>query len=185
MITSAPRIALRMSYSSRTPGAICSSSLGTSDGGPHSTMSTPNFASRKMSERATRLCAMSPIIATRSPSSVNLLSNIVRASSSACVGCSCVPSPAFTIGVARCRARKCGAPDAPCRITIACGRIATSVFSVSTSDSPFDTLEPEAVIDSVSAPRCRAAISKLDRVRVDASKNRLTTILPRQLVSRG
>ena len=41
------------------------------------------------------------------------------------------------------------------------------------------------MIDSVSAPRCRAAISKLDFVRVEASKNRLTTILPRQLVSRG
>ena len=70
-------------------------------------------------------------------------------------------------------------------MTIACGRIATSVFSVSTSDSPFDTLEPEAVIERVSAPRRFAAISKLDRVRVEASKNRLTTILPPQLVSRG
>src|ERR1035438_8955473 len=47
--------------------------------------------------------------------------------------------------------------------------LAASVFSVSTSDSPFETLEPEAVIDTASAPSRLAAISKLVRVRVDAS----------------
>ena len=106
-------------------------------------------------------------------------SRIVRASSSACVGCSCVPSPALTIGICRCRARKCGAPEAAWRITMAFGRIATSVFSVSTSDSPFETLDPCAAIETVSAPSRFAAISKLTRVRVEASKNRLTIILPR------
>lgn len=70
-------------------------------------------------------------------------------------------------------------------MTMACGRIATSVLSVSTSDSPFVTLEPEAVMDSVSAPSRLAAISKLDRVRVEFSKKRFTTILPAQLVRRG
>ena len=95
------------------------------------------------------------------------------------MGCSCVPSPALTIGICRCRARKCGAPDAAWRITIAFGRIATSVFSVSTSDSPFDTLDACAAIETVSAPSRLAAISKLTRVRVEASKNRLTIILPR------
>ena len=64
---------------------------------------------------------------------------------------------------------------------IASGRIATSVFRVSTSDSPFDTLEPCADIDTMSAPRCLAAISKLTRVRVEASKNRLTTVRPRSV----
>ena len=44
-----------------------------------------------------------------------------------------------------------------------------SVFSVSTSDSPFVTLEPDAVIETASAPRRLAAISKLVRVRVEAS----------------
>ena len=87
------------------------------------------------------------------------------------------------IGVGRCRARKCGAPEAAWRITMASGRMAASVFSVSTSDSPFDTLEPDAVIETASAPRRLAAISKLVRVRVDASKNRLTIIFPRSVSS--
>ena len=64
-------------------------------------------------------------------------------------------------------------------MTIAFGRIAASVFSVSTSDSPFETLDPDAVIDTASAPSRFAAISKLVRVRVDASKNKLTIIFPR------
>ena len=85
------------------------------------------------------------------------------------------------IGMGRCRARKCGAPEAAWRITMASGRIAASVFSVSTSDSPFETLEPDAVIETASAPSRLAAISKLVRVRVDASKNRLTIILPRSV----
>ncbi len=80
-----------------------------------------------------------------------------------------MPSPALMIGVGRCRARKCGAPEAECRITMASGRMAASVFSVSTSDSPFVTLEPDAVIETASAPRRLAAISKLVRVRVEAS----------------
>ncbi len=54
-------------------------------------------------------------------------------------------------------------------MTMASGRIAASVFSVSTSDSPLVTLEPEAVIDTASAPSRFAAISKLVRVRVEAS----------------
>ena len=64
---------------------------------------------------------------------------------------------------------------------IASGRIATKVFNVSTSDSPFETLEPCAEIETMSAPRCLAAISKLTRVRVEASKNRLTTVRPRNV----
>src|SRR5579885_1312056 len=83
------------------------------------------------------------------------------------------------IGVSKCRCRKCGAPDAEWRMTIASGRIAASVFSVSTSDSPLETLDACAVIEMVSAPRRLAAISKLVRVRVDASKNRFTTMRPR------
>jgi hypothetical protein len=73
------------------------------------------------------------------------------------------------IGMARCRASRFGAPEAEWRITIALGRIAARVLSVSTSDSPLDTLEPDAVIEIVSAPSLLAAISKLVRVRVDAS----------------
>ena len=66
---------------------------------------------------------------------------------------------------------------------MASGRMAASVFSVSTSDSPLDTLDPDAVIETASAPSRLAAISKLVRVRVDASKNRLTIILPRSVSS--
>src|SRR2546422_5756994 len=54
-----------------------------------------------MSDRATRLWATSPTIATWSPSKCAFLSRIVRRSRSAWVGCSCAPSPAFTIEHAR------------------------------------------------------------------------------------
>ncbi len=96
---------------------------------------------------------MSPMMATRSPSSDLPRSRMVRASSSAWVGCSCVPSPALMMGISRWRCRKCGAPEAAWRMMIASGRMAASVFSVSTSDSPFDTLEACAVIETASAPR--------------------------------
>ena len=61
--------------------------------------------------------------------------------------------------------------------------MAASVFSVSTSDSPLETLEPAAVIETASAPSRLAAISKLVRVRVEASKNKFTIILPAQVSS--
>ena len=70
--------------------------------------------------------------------------------------------------------------EAACRMTMASGRMAASVFSVSTSDSPLETLEPAAVMEMASAPRRLAAISKLVRVRVEASKNRLTIMLAAQ-----
>ena len=54
---------------------------------------------------------------------------------------------------------------------IASGRMAPRVFNVSTSDSPLETLEPEALIEIASAPSRLAAISKLVRVRVEASAN--------------
>ena len=53
-----------------------------------------------MFERATRECAMSPTITTSSPSLFPLWRRIVAASSSACVGCSCWPSPALIIATA-------------------------------------------------------------------------------------
>ena len=65
-------------------------------------------------------------------------------------------------------------------MTMASGRMATSVFKVSTSDSPFETLDACAVMETASAPSRLAAISKLVRVRVDASKNRLTIMRPLQ-----
>ena len=57
----------------------------------------PSSCSSSMFERSTRLCSRSPTIATFSPASRPLCSRIVKASSSACVGCSCMPSPALMI----------------------------------------------------------------------------------------
>jgi hypothetical protein len=57
--------------------------------------------------------------------------------------------------------------------------IACSVCAVSLSDSPFDTLEPRAEKLMTSADSRLAAASKEIRVRVESSKNRLTTVRPR------
>ena len=61
----------------------------------------PSFERHRMFERATRECEMSPTIATSSPSRLPLWRRIVAASSSACVGCSCWPSPALIDGALR------------------------------------------------------------------------------------
>ncbi len=50
------------------------------------------------------------------------------------------------------------------------GRIASRVRTVSSSDSPFFRLEDSACRFIVSAPRREAAVAKLMRVRVEASK---------------
>ena len=55
----------------------------------------PSVFSTLMLERATRLCRMSPQMATVSPATRPLTRRIVSASSSACVGCWCAPSPAL------------------------------------------------------------------------------------------
>ena len=54
-------------------------------------------------------------------------------------------------------------------MTIASGRCALSVRTVSFSDSPFSTLDPLAAKFTTSALSRFAASSKDDRVRVDAS----------------
>ena len=77
------RIASRMSWVRVTPGVILASSTGSSEAGPHSTICAPNFESRYMLERATRLCAISPMMAARKPSSDGRRSRIVRASNNA------------------------------------------------------------------------------------------------------
>ena len=56
--------------------------------------------------------------------------------------------------------------------------MAPSVFRVSTSDSPFETLDACAVIETASAPKPFAASSKLVRVRVEFSKNKFTAMRP-------
>ncbi len=59
-------------------------------------------------------------------------------------------------------------------------RIASRLRAVSTSVSPFTTDEPAAAMFTVSAERRFSANSKETRVRVDASKKRLTMVLPRR-----
>ena len=63
------------------------------------------------------------------------------------------------------------------------GRMASSVRTVSMSDSPFFRLDDSAWSAMVSAPRRDAAVVKLMRVRVEASKNATATVLPRNVAS--
>ena len=110
---------------------------------------------------------------------------IVNASSSAWVGCSWVPSPALTIAASIQPefASTSGAPDELCRMTTASAPIAASVCAVSLRLSPFETLDPLALKLMTSALRRFAAASNEMRVRVESSKKRLTTVLPRRVGS--
>ena len=105
----------------------------------------------------------------------------MKASSSAWVGCSWVPSPALTT-LERTQpelASRCGAPLAEWRTTTASAPIASSVSAVSFRLSPLDSEEPLAAKLMTSAESRLAAASKEMRVRVESSKKRLTTVRPR------
>ncbi len=106
----------------------------------------------------------------------------MKASSSACVGCSWVPSPALMTldRVQPALASRCGAPLAWWRTTIASAPMASSVRAVSLRLSPLLRLEPFAAKLMTSAESRLAAASKEIRVRVLSSKNRLTTVRPRR-----
>lgn len=109
----------------------------------------------------------------------------MNASSRAWVGCSWVPSPAFRIdaSIQPLAASTAGAPEALCRITTPSAPIAASVCAVSLRLSPFETLEPLALKLMTSAESRFAAASNEMRVRVESSKKRLTTVLPRRVGS--
>ena len=66
-------------------------------------------------------------------------------------------------------------------MTIASGDIAIRFFAVSSSVSPFVTEEAAAVKAIESAESRRSAISNENRVRVDDSKKRFATSLPRRV----
>src|SRR5437764_6681239 len=66
-------------------------------------------------------------------------------------------------------------------MTMRSGAMAWRFKAVSTRLSPFESEEPEAEKLRLSADRRFSAISKLDRVRVEDSKKRLTTVLPRRV----
>ena len=120
-------------------------------------------------ERATRECMMSPQIATTSPSIRPLLRRIVSASSSACVGCSCAPSPALMTEPSTFRASNSTAPEAWWRTTRMSGCIAFSVTAVSISVSPLRVDIEDTDMFITSAPSRLPAISNDDCVRVEAS----------------
>src|SRR5690625_81629 len=75
----------------------------------------------------------------------------------------------------------CAAPEAQCRMTMASPPMASSVWTVSLSDSPLDTEEVLAAKFKTSAESRLAAASNDVRVRVESSKNRLTTVWPRRV----
>src|SRR5438552_8000610 len=176
--TSAPSTARSKSVIAWTPSS--STRGGSSVGGPQTVTLAPIRVRRKTFDRATRECAMSPAMTTFSPSIRPNRSRIVKASRSACVGCSWAPSPALMTPASRCRARKCGTPAAECRTTIRSGDIAWRVRAVSSRDSPFSTDVPFPPLKlSESAESHFSAVSKEKRVRVEASKKRLTTMRPR------
>ena len=94
---------------------------------------------------------------------------MVKASSSAWVGCSWVPSPAFTTRPLIQPVSRRGAPEAGCLITTASAPMASRVSAVSFSDSPLATLDPLAEKLMTSALSRLAAASKEVRVRVESS----------------
>ncbi len=122
-----------------------------------------------MFERATRLWVTSPTMATFRPSRCPFFSRIVSRSSSAWVGCSWAPSPAFTTAHRRCRASSAAAPEALWRTTTTSGLMASMFLAVSSKLSPFSALLPDAEKLITSAESHLPAISNEVRVRVEAS----------------
>ena len=80
-----------------------------------------------------------------------------------------MPSPALTTLAVVQPATSCAAPTYGVRMTIRSGRYADIVWTVSLSDSPLSTDEPDAAKLITSADSDFAASSNELRVRVDAS----------------
>src|SRR5678816_1013541 len=103
---------------------------------------------------------------------------MVNRSSRPCVGWAWRPSPALT--TCSCgltwRAMRNGAPEDAWRTTKMSACIAERFATVSSSDSPLVAEETAMLRLMTSAESRFAAISKVVRVRVEASKNRLNTV---------
>src|ERR1051325_9596737 len=169
----------RMSVNTRTPTP--STPSGSRVCGPITrTSGTPSVVRPWISERATRECSTSPTIATTSRVK-SFLWRIVYRSSSPCVGCAWRPSPALT--TCSCgltwRAMRNGAPDEACRTTKMSACMAERFATVSSSDSPLVADDTAMFRLMTSAERRLAAISNVVRARVEGSKKRLNTLLPR------
>ena len=143
----------------------------------------PSVLSRRMFERATRECRMSPQIATVSPSIRALVAadgqrveqRLGRMLVRAVAG---VDDRA--VDFLRQQLDRAGAWW---RTTMMSGRMALSVIAVSISVSPFFTDEDATDMFITSAPSRLPAISNEDCVRVEASKNRLIWVRPRSVVA--
>ena len=152
-------------------------------GGPITMGSAPMILSSGTSEPTTRECAMSPTMPTLRPSMCPSVSRIVNASSSACVGCWCLPSPPLTTWASMCCVRMRGAPSCLLRTTMRSQFMASSVSAVSARVSPLVVDELEAEKLMTSPERRLPAISKLVRVRVEGSRKRLMMVRPRRVGS--
>jgi hypothetical protein len=101
------------------------------------------------------------------------------------VGCAWRPSPALTTWTCdcfvsiRCLAIRYGAPDCAWRTTNMSACMAERLSMVSNSDSPLLADDAWMFRLMTSADRRFDAISNVVRVRVEFSKNRLKTLLPR------
>ena len=114
-----------------------------------------------------------------SPAILPFFSRMVKVSSSACVGCSCAPSPPLITLASSRSARNCAAPALLCRSTMMSASSASRFFAVSFSVSPFVRLDVLAEILITSALRRNAASSNDARVRVLGSTKKFTSVLPR------
>src|SRR5687767_7356142 len=106
---------------------------------------------------------------------------MVKRSSRPCVGWAWRPSPAFTTCSCgfTCRAMRNGAPEELWRTTKMSACMADRLATVSSSVSPL-LCEDTAMLRLMTSAESRlAAISNVVRVRVEGSKNRLNTLLPR------
>ena len=131
---------------------------------------------RRRRRSATFKAAKSPPLAWR----------MVSMSSRPCVGCALRPSPALTSAVPASAdwASTATAPSTWWRTTKPRTPIASMLRSVSIAVSPLLVDEVDASKLSTSAPRRVAASWKLERVRVDGSKNSVHTALPASDVAR-
>ena len=154
-------------------------------GGATRVTSAPSMENARTLDRATRECLTSPTMAMRSPPSGPRSFWIVKQSRRAWVGCSCQPSPALITEQSTHEATCQGTPADEWRTTMASTPMASMVCTVSRSDSPFFTDDVDTEKFMVSADRPLAAASNDSRVRVDSSKKRETTVLPRRAGTLG
>ena len=108
-------------------------------------------------------------MATFNPEILPKCSRMVSMSSRACEGCSFMPSPALMTCALTVFAKRRAAPDAGWRMTITSFCMASNVFPVSTSVSPFCTEEAATEMFTTCAPKNLPASSKEQRVRVEFS----------------